>query len=103
MKSWVLRTGVGYAGRQARRQSAIIKYFFHCMFRKDGVKEGSNPLFHVGKRVASHGQGRFKTGNQRIAHFRFSKQWERRWKSVRGGSKSRIGINNSNQYERVKS
>ena len=34
---------MGYAGRQARRRSAIIKYFFHCMFRfylvlKGGIK-----------------------------------------------------------------
>lgn len=40
MKFKVLPTGVGYAGRQARRRSAIIKYFFHCMFRKDWVKKG---------------------------------------------------------------
>ena len=59
MISKVLRSGVGYAGRQAGRRSAIIKYFFHCMFRKDGVKNGRQPLLPVGKRVASDGQGRF--------------------------------------------
>ena len=83
MRFKVLPTGVGYAGRQACRRSAIIKYFFHCMFRKDGVKNGRHPLFPVGKRVVNDGQERFKTGNQHIAHFRFSKQWERRWKGVR--------------------
>ena len=78
MKFKVLPTGVGYAGRQACRRSAIIKYFFHCMFRKDGGQKMAFTLSTVGKRSVSRSLRASKTGNQGIAHFRFGKQLERR-------------------------